>query len=217
MLHLTQIRFVASEALTRNFAGQDEELVYPLRISIRSESGVEFYNMEKKNLRIPIKGRALLKINADHDGFFVTSYSSTHLHKLITAAKEQKLSLRDCIGLSCDLKRLVSSGMNRTSDLLDLILGFREIDSYLVWETIERNLTAAQSAFKFSSTLIRNSLLKLSLDILGTKAHELGWDVSDDDDTTTAFKASMFSAAGLAGDEEFVELTEIGISSVLDY
>lgn len=159
--------------------------------------------MDKREITVPAHGRQLLKVNADHDGFFRTSYSPSYLQNLIEAAIDSRLSLRDCIGLSSDLKSLVIAGVNKTSNLLDLSLGFKRLSSYLVWESIDRNLRVIQSAWKFQCGLVREALNKVTLDIIGFKAHELGWNISEDEDETSiSFKASMFNSAGLAGDKK---------------
>ncbi|KAI1866276.1 uncharacterized protein JN550_007664 [Neoarthrinium moseri] len=203
-LWLTQHRFVASEMTAGTDSVGSSHTNYPLRITIKSESGLDTYDMSEQELEVPISEETWFKLNANHDGFYVTSYSSELLVSLIDAAAKNKLSLRDNVGMSCDLQRLVASGVNRTSDLLNLIIGFRHSSDYLVWETLDRNLRAVQSAFKFRGPKITDGLQRLSLEVFGTKAHELGWDVEGDDDTTTAFKASMFSSAGLAGNEKVV-------------
>ena len=74
-LHLRQDRFIASES-----KGSRTDLqIYPLRVAIRSESGVETINMNEREMIVPAQGKQLLKINADHDGFFRTSYSPGYL------------------------------------------------------------------------------------------------------------------------------------------
>ncbi|KAJ3566629.1 hypothetical protein NPX13_g7065 [Xylaria arbuscula] len=141
----------------------------------------------------------------------VTSMEPTYarqldqLQRLIQAALEGRLSIRDAVGMSCDLRALVSAGTNKTSTLLDLCLSFKNMSDYHVWETIDKNLRAVQSAFRFQSPAVITALKKVVVDIIGSKSRELGWDISeDDDDTMVSFKASMFSVAGLAGDPEIV-------------
>lgn len=197
--HLRQERFFAGGEETT----KSENLIYPLRIATRSDEGIGTVDMNARELVVPATGNAFFKINADHGGFFHSSYTPRGLKSLILAASKDLLSLRDCIGLSCDLKALVTAGVNRTSELLDLCLGFQSLSSYYVWEVIDGNLTAIQSAWKFHDEELKRALRAVARNLLGSKAHKLGWDVSsDDDDILTSFKTSMFSNAGLAGDEK---------------
>ncbi|KAJ8124911.1 hypothetical protein O1611_g8729 [Lasiodiplodia mahajangana] len=200
-LKLRQDRFIASSANKRDWA----QNIYPLRIGIRSETGVEMIEMRQQEITVEARGRTLLKVNADHDGFFRTAYSASHLQKLARAAIEGHLSLRDSVGLLCDLRALVRTGLYQSSDLLDGSLSLRPMTDYLVWEAIDRNIQAIRTAFKFSGRSITDALDRLTGDVLGAKAHELGWAMTDEDDATRlAFKASLFSSAGLAGDQRIV-------------
>ena len=196
-LRLHQKRFVVGGA------GHDDgkEQIYPLRISMRSETGIDIYDMEERETVIPAQGKTLLKINADHSGFFRTSYTSNHLRKLTRAAVQGHLTLRDCIGLLADLSALTATGMNKTSELLDLCLGFKSMTEFPVWQMIDRNLTKLVWIWKFEDSILAGALAKFAADILGLKAHELGWTTSDaDDESQMIFQATMFGAAGLAGD-----------------
>ncbi|KAI0099884.1 aminopeptidase 2 [Nemania sp. FL0031] len=200
-LKLRQDRFIASGVNKHGFSQQ----IYPLRIGIRSETGVEMVEMRQREITLDTTGKTLLKVNADHDGFFRTAYSASHLQKLARAAVEGRLSLRDSVGLLCDLRALVGAGITQSSDLLDGSLRLRPMTDYLVWDTIDHNLQSIRTAFKFSGRLITDALNRLARDVLGTKAHELGWVMADrEDDAKVVFKSSMFSGAGLAGDQSIV-------------
>ncbi|KAI1358997.1 aminopeptidase 2 [Xylaria arbuscula] len=201
-LCLSQERFVRGVAT--NLA-EDQMGPYPLRVTIRLDSGVHVVDMATRELSIHFLPSEFAKVNADHDGFFRTFYELDQLQRLIQAALEGRLSIRDAVGMSCDLRALVSAGTNKTSTLLDLCLSFKNMSDYHVWETIDKNLRAVQSAFRFQSPAVITALKKVVVDIIGSKSRELGWDISeDDDDTMVSFKASMFSGAGLAGDPEIV-------------
>lgn len=198
-LHIRQNRFLSSPG-GKAPAFDD---VYPLRLGIRSDNGIQMIDANTRELTIHIPESSFLKVNADHTAFCRVSYSTGHLRKSIQAAADGRLTLRDCIGLSCDLKALVAAGVNKTSELLDLSLGLMPREEYLVWEMIDRSLRSVQAAFKFCDALVTNALEHAVADIIGPKCRELGWEISDQDsDDMVSFKASMFSTAGLAGDPE---------------
>ncbi|KAM0209035.1 hypothetical protein ACHAPA_010733 [Fusarium lateritium] len=201
-IQLSQRRFLASGVASQESNASD--LVYPLKFQVRYATGVEAIEMNSSEMVVsPAKG--IFKVNADHGSFFRTSYSTELLHHVLEEALEGNLSLRDCIGLSCDLKALVSAGINRTSELLDLNLKFQKMESFYVWEMIDRNLRSVQSVYKFHGNELTEALRKLTLSIIGPKAQELGWAISDnDDEVLVTFKTSMFSGAGLAGDARVI-------------
>lgn len=198
-LHIRQDRFLS----TPNGKSQASDNAYTLRLGIRSDDGVQTVDANTKELTVYTSDSTFLKVNADHTAFCRVSYSTSHLRKLLQAAADDKLTLRDCIGLSCDLKALVGAGVNKTSELMDLSLGLMPRKEYLVWEMIDRNLRSVQSAFKFHEAPVTDALRNVVADIIGPKCHELGWEITDaDSDDMVSFKASMFSTAGLAGDKK---------------
>ncbi|KAL5627077.1 hypothetical protein FOBRF1_001420 [Fusarium oxysporum] len=199
---VTGVRLFQQRFLTSGVAKQEDavsDTIYPLRFAIRHRQDFETVDMNTRELVLsPSSG--LFKVNADHGSFFRTSYSHELLTRLLEEASKGSLSLRDCIGLSCDLKALVAAGVNKTSELLDLNVKFAELDSFYVWEMIDRNLRSIQSVYKFHGPELNEALRKLTSDVIGPKAEELGWTISkDDDENLITFKTSMFSGAGLAG------------------
>ncbi|OIW30151.1 hypothetical protein CONLIGDRAFT_680932 [Coniochaeta ligniaria NRRL 30616] len=90
--------------------------------------------MAGETLTIPVPGGSRwAKINANHHrGFFVWAYTPNHLRQLFKATSKDDLTVRDCVGLSCDQRRLVVAGISKTSDLLELIARFRYIGTHLV-------------------------------------------------------------------------------------
>ena len=202
-LRLRQDRFIIGQVDSSNDSNHcANSQIYPVRISVRSESGIDTYDMNEREITIPVNSKNLQKVNANHDGFFRTSYSSIHLEKLTKAALQDQLSLRDCIGLLADLSALTAAGINRTSELLSACLGFKSMTELAVWRMIDQNLSKVMSVLKFEDDALRDGLQKLSLDILGPKSRELGWTMLDSDvESQMEFKAAMFSAAGLASDE----------------
>ncbi|KAF9770560.1 hypothetical protein IL306_011868 [Fusarium sp. DS 682] len=187
------------ESGVTNQESEVSDTIYPLRFAIRHKQDIETIDMNSRELILPPRD-GLFKVNADHGSFFRTSYSPELLTRLLEEASKGSLSLRDCIGLSCDLKALVAAGLNKTSEILDLNVKFAELDSFYVWEMIDRNLRSIQSVYKFHGSELNEALGKLTRDVIGPKAEELGWTISkDDDENLVTFKTLMFSGAGLAG------------------
>ncbi|KAF5566748.1 aminopeptidase 2 [Fusarium phyllophilum] len=196
-VRLFQQRFLSIGVATEEDAASDT--IYPLRFVIRQRQGVETIDMNTRELVLP-PSDGLFKVNADHDSFFRTSYSHELLTRILEEASKGNLSLRDCIGLSCDLKALVAAGVNKTSELLGLNVKFAELDSFYVWEMIDRNLRSIVSVYKFHGPELNEALRKLTSDVIGHQAEELGWNISkDNDENLITLKTSMFSGAGLAG------------------
>ena len=196
-VELNQERFLGSGVETSETSPQ----IWPLNIGIRFEEGVEMFEMRQPELVVHTGGKSLLKVNADHDGFFRTLYSPALLQKLIQAATEGRLTRRDIIGLSCDFRALVCAGFAQSSILLELSLGLKPLTQFLEWDMIDRNLRLIHSTFKFSDSLLRDAINRLSVSVFGSTAYELGWSISEEDDEfQVALKSSIFGSTGFAGD-----------------
>ncbi|RGP78691.1 aminopeptidase 2 [Fusarium longipes] len=75
--------------------------------------------------------------------------------------------------------------------------------SWHFWDSYVAN--TLQSVYKFHGPELNDALRKLTLDVIGPTAKELGWTISkDDNESLIAFKTSMFSGTGLAGDPSVV-------------
>ncbi|KAF5723134.1 aminopeptidase 2 [Fusarium mundagurra] len=200
--NVTGVRLFQQRFLTSGVAKEEDaasDTIYPLRIAIRQRHGVETVDMNTRELILP-PSDGLFKVNADHGSFFRTSYPHELLTRLLEEASKGNLSLRDCIGLACDLEALVAAGVNKTSELLDLNVKFAGLDAFYVWEMIDGNLRSIQLVYKFHGPELNEALQKLTRDVIGSKAEELGWTISkDDDENLITFKTSMFSGTGLAG------------------
>ncbi|KAL7754656.1 hypothetical protein ACKLNR_015326 [Fusarium oxysporum f. sp. zingiberi] len=119
---VTGVRLFQQRFLTSGVAKQEDavsDTIYPLRFAIRHRQDFETVDMNTRELVLsPSSG--LFKVNANHGSFFRTSYSHELLTRLLEEASKGSLSLRDCIGLSCDLNALIAAGVNKISELLDL-------------------------------------------------------------------------------------------------
>ncbi|KAJ0144165.1 hypothetical protein HZ326_13033 [Fusarium oxysporum f. sp. albedinis] len=111
---VTGVRLFRQRCLTSGVAKQEDVVshtIYPLRFTIRHRQDVETVDMNTRELVLPPSG-SLFKVNADHGSFFRTSYSHKLLTRPLEEASKGSLSLRDGIGLLCDLNALVAAGVN---------------------------------------------------------------------------------------------------------
>ncbi|RKL43325.1 hypothetical protein BFJ72_g4738 [Fusarium proliferatum] len=165
-------------------------------------------DMNTRELILP-SSDDLFKVKVDHGGFSRTSYSHDLLTRLLKEVSNGNLSLRDCVGLSCNLKVLVAGRMDKKSELLDLNVKFAKLDSFYVWGTIDRNLTSIHSVHKFHGPELSEGLRKLASDMIDPKAEELGWTISkDDDENFITFITPKFSGVGLAENPNIMSATK---------
>ena len=102
-----------------------------------------------------------------------------------------------------DAGALASSGYQKTSGLLSLLQGFKSEPDFVVWDEILARIGALRAAWTFEDQKVKDALKKVQRDLVGEKAHQIGWTFKDSDGhVEQQFKSLLFGNAGLAGDEE---------------
>ncbi|KTW30150.1 hypothetical protein T552_00628 [Pneumocystis carinii B80] len=210
-LIVRQNRFLASG----DVRPEDDTTIYwvPLMFKTMSLDGKittdSYLILDKREFQIPISNikKGFYKINTGHSGIYRTLYCSKQLQRLgsISTSNPEFLTVEDRVGLVADTGSLAESGYCRTSDLLALILGWHNEDSFVVWnETIVR-LENLEAAFIFESEQIKHALGLFKKALVSNKARKLGWNFdANSTHIERQFKTLMFGTAGKAGDDEII-------------
>ncbi|OXV08639.1 hypothetical protein Egran_03598 [Elaphomyces granulatus] len=205
-LRLKQNRFLR----TGDVKPEDDKTIYPVFLGLKTKNGVEedlVFDRREEEFKIP--DFDFFKINADHCGLYRTSYSPERLEKLGEAAKRGHLTVEDRAGMIADSGALAASGYQQTSGLLSLIKGFDTESEYVVWNEILTRLAALRAAWLFEDGKVTDALKAFRRSLVSVKAHELGWQFSDEDGhILQQFKSLMFGNAGLADDPVVVNAAQ---------
>jgi len=198
---LKQNRFLR----TGDVKPEEDETLYPVILGLRTKDGVDESLMlteREQTFKLP-QGLDFYKLNADHSALFRTSYPPERLAKLGKAAKDGLLTVEDRAGMIADAGALAASGNAKTSGILKLLEGFSTEDQFVVWNEILTRISSVRNTWMFENEAARDGLKAFQRELVSKKAHELGWQFSENEDHITAqFKALMFGSAGLAGDQK---------------
>lgn len=198
---LEQHRFLR----TGDVKAEEDETIYPVFLALRTKDGVDhslLMTERQQTFKLP-HGLDFYKLNADHSALFRTSYSAERLQKLGEAAKSGLLTVEDRAGMIADAGALAASGYGRTSATLDLLESFKTEDQFVVWNEILGRISSVRNTWLFEDEAVRDGLKAFQRELVSKKAHEIGWEFSDNEDHVMGqFKALMFGSAGLAGDEK---------------
>ena len=187
--------------LTAGAANQDEdEEIYPLKVSVLTTEGVQEFEFSEKEISLPIDPSTLIKINLGHVGFYRTAYSAARLQRIGDAARQQVIEVEDSIGILADATALTAAGYQRTSSILALYDSMRFSNEYLIWMQVAKGLRQVRYAWRFKGDTVNAAIKRFAANLFGSKAADLGWDMTDaDDETRQQLKALIFEAAGNAG------------------
>ncbi|KAK2741234.1 Aminopeptidase 2 mitochondrial [Myotisia sp. PD_48] len=186
---------------------EEDQILYPVVLGLKDRFGVdESVLLTERSQDITLPEIDFFKLNADHSALFRTCYSPERLEKLGNNAKAGLLTVEDKAGMIADAGVLAASGYQKTSGSLSLLKGFQQEKDFIVWNEILTRLGAIRGAWMFEDAETRDALKAFQRNLVGEKAHSLGWEFSDDDGhVLQQFKALMFGCAGTAGDQKVVD------------
>jgi aminopeptidase 2 len=179
-------------------------------LGLRTESGIDENTMlTGREGEFSVPDLDFFKLNADHSGIYRTSYSPERLKKLGEAARDGRLTVEDRAGMIADSGALAASGFQRTSGLLSLLQGLDTESEFVVWNEILTRIGTLRAAWLFEDSQTKDALKAFQRSLVAPKAHELGWEFSENDDhILQQFKALMFGSAGMAEDPVVVKAAQ---------
>ncbi|KEF52620.1 aminopeptidase [Exophiala aquamarina CBS 119918] len=184
---------------------EEDKIIYPVILGLKTKDGVdESLMLEKREQTFKLKhGLDFYKLNSDHSALYRTSYTPERLTKLGEAAQQGLLSVEDRAGMIADAGALAASGYGKTSGILSLLQSFNTETQFVVWNEILTRINAVRNTWIFEDESTKDALKAFQLSLTSAKAHELGWEFSEDEDhIQSQFKSMLFGSAGLAGDEK---------------
>ncbi|KAK4105288.1 hypothetical protein N658DRAFT_416780 [Parathielavia hyrcaniae] len=186
---------------------EEDKVIYPVFLGLRTKDGIdEARTLDKREADFEVPSTDFFKLNANHTGLYRTAYSPERLKKLGEAAKQGLLSVEDRAGMIADAGALATSGYQKTSGVLSLLKGFSTETEFVVWNEIIARVSSVQSAWIFEDKADRDALEAFLRDLVSPKAHELGWQFSENDGhILQQFKGMMFGSAGLSGDQKIID------------
>jgi aminopeptidase 2 len=194
-IHISQNRFLTAGNMTID----EDEVIYPLQISIRFKDSVQELPFFARNISFSIPDSAIFKFNVDHHGFYRTLYPKDHFRRLAQAHGEGWLSVEDRVGILSDATALAKAGLQNVGDFLDLIIAMQYDTDYHVWVQIVKSITAIRSAWIFGDDDVFVGLGHFFQDILKRKMGKDGGSVMENRDLSDEFKALLLRASGEAG------------------
>lgn len=201
-VHLEQNRFLR----TGDVQPDEDKISYPVFLGLRTSQGVdESATLFDRSGDFKLPTDDFFKLNANQSGVFRTFYSQERLEKLGRAAKDGRLSTEDRAGMIADAGALAASGYQPTTGTLTLLQGFSNEPEYVVWDQIVTSIGSIRSAWVFEPDATKDALKAFLRNIAGPKAHSLGWEFKEGEDSIQQqFKTLMFAAVGSSGDKTII-------------
>ncbi|KAE8149266.1 peptidase family M1-domain-containing protein [Aspergillus avenaceus] len=189
---------------------EEDKTLYPVMLGLRTKQGVDEDTMlSDREGQFKVPNLDFFKLNADHSAIYRTSYSPERLTKLGEAAKQGLLTVEDRAGMIADAGALAASGYQSTSGLLSLLKGFNSEAEFIVWNEIVARIGTLRAAWLFEDAQAKDALKTFQRSLVSTKAHEIGWEFSEQDGhILQQFKSLLFASAGSAEDPAVVKAAQ---------
>lgn len=182
---------------------EEDETIFPVFLALKTKDGVDesvVLNTREKSLTLE-KGLDFYKLNADQFGIYRTAYSPERWVKLGQAGIDGLLSVEDRTGLIADAGALATSGYQSTSNLLNLVHGWKNETNYVVWSEIISRISAIKNAWIFEDEATVEALKEFSKSLVGPKIHSLGWEFKDTDSfMDQSLKTVLYGSAAASSD-----------------
>ncbi|KAJ5287790.1 hypothetical protein N7478_003476 [Penicillium angulare] len=205
-ISLKQNRFLR----TGDVRPEEDKVLYPCMLGLRSKDSIDENTMlTEREGEFKVPDLDFFKLNADHSAIYRTSYSPERLRKLGQAARDGLLTVEDRAGMIADSGALAASGFQKTSGLLSLLQGLDTETEFVVWTEMLSRIATLRSAWLFEDDKTKDALKAFQRSLVANKAHELGWEFSENDDhILQQFKALMFGSAGMAEDPVVIKAAQ---------
>lgn len=206
-IHVKQNRYLT----TGDVKPEEDEVIYPVFLGLKTDKGTDesiVLNTREKSLTLD-GGLGFYKLNADSAGIYRTSYPAERWIQLGKDGSEGKLSVEDRAGLVADAGALATAGYQSTDNLLNLVNGWKQETSFVVWDEIITRVSAIKAAWIFEDKATRDALTKFIHSLVAEKANKLGWEFSATDSfQDQRLKSLLFGSAASAKDTKVEQFSK---------
>lgn len=181
---------------------EEDKTLYPVFLALKTKEGVDnALVLNERTKSIELKDNDFLKVNSDHSGIYITTYSDERWNKL--GKQGDLLSVEDRTGLVADVSALAASGHTPTTNFFNLISNWKNEQTFVVWEQILNSISSLKSTWIFESTEVNDALNAFTRNLVQNKLASVGWEFKETDSfATQRLRVSLFSAVCAAREQE---------------
>lgn len=172
---------------------EDDQTIWTVPVEIRAEGREDTIRLliTQRFQKVTIDGLsedAWVKFNTDYTGFYVCQYDEQMTSLL--SKNLQSLSTLDRFSLVKDYSMLMKAGFISTTDVLELISGFKEERDYSVWEVIDSALGDIKHMLQGHENA-KEHFNAFVIELFNPLYDWLGWDVKKKDSYETKLLRSL--------------------------
>ncbi len=169
------------------------------------------YQSEKKTITelatrksFPLVGKSIGKVNIGEGSFIRVRYDKETLAKLKGEVEQDKLSIRDRLGIIRDLFALAEGGYISVVEALEFSLSYKNENEYTVWSEIAGGVARVSNVFIDSK--LKDSYQKYAQSLFSPLTLRMGWEKKKGEDHSQTFLRSLaLGQAGHYGDKDVIK------------
>ncbi len=203
---LKQERFFSSRISCKN---NKENTIWD--IPIIYESNNEILKTLSTKKVIPLIGTKIGKINIGENSFIRVAYVKESLDGLAIQIKENKLDVRDRLGIIRDLFALAEGGYIKSIEALEFALNYKNETEYIVWSEISSGLARIYNiVLEKSDAKTKELYKKYSLELFSPLAKKMTFEKIKDEKHDIVFLRNLaLSNAAFYGDKSIINEAKI--------
>ena len=188
----------------------DPSYHWKVPVRILTENGnIHEFLLEEESMTVSLDDldeKTWYKVNAGFFGYYRVCYEDTKdMIALKTAIKKNQLSEVDRLGVIDDLFNLVQSGKRSAVEVLDMLKGFKDEESYVVWSSIG-NCLSKLNLILADTDFFESHFNPYKMDLMITILEKVGWEkAANEHHTRSLLRAMILTRMGVLGHDKTVE------------
>ncbi|MFA7000312.1 MAG: M1 family metallopeptidase [Candidatus Paceibacterota bacterium] len=183
---INQERFFSSRIEALKYKNNKKHL---WEIPISYEANKEIQKMLLTKLRAPLVGTSIGKVNKEEGTFIRVRYDRETLKNLKNEIQNDKLSVKDRLGIIRDLFALAEGGYISTAEALEFSLIYKHETEYIVWSEIASGINKIANII--GEEKWKSLYDKYVLSLFNHITKELGWNNKKGDKHSQIFLRSL--------------------------
>ncbi|MEI6316241.1 MAG: M1 family metallopeptidase [bacterium] len=199
---LSQKRYFSSSTSAKKIK---DHTLWPIPISCATKDGEhKFPLMAKKQMIIPPPVDSWIKFNSRETSLYRTLYDKQLITLLQKPLIEKTLSVSDRVGIVRDAFSFAESGEMNTTDVLELVLLYKNETEYIVWIEIVSGLLFIANILHDTKSYV--NFKKYTRDVLSEIITHVGFDMqSGESENNTQLRSLILNTASYFGNTDVIE------------
>ncbi len=200
---VNQERFFSSRIKAKEYKDKNKKK-HLWSVPIKYESNGENINILMTKKSDPLIGTSIGKLNKEEGTFLRVRYEKENLQKIKEEILNDKLSVKDRLGIIRDMFALAEGGYINTIEALEFSLIYKNETEFIVWSEIASGMNRVANIINNEN--FKDSYNRYVLSLWRPLAYKMGWNhVNGEEHSQTFLRNLSLSMAAMYGDMKIIK------------